>query len=140
MISAWLTGLCSTPGAPVSVKVTATDITTTQFTLVIDSSGGERLISVGAAWAVWHPDDDVLAGWIHDVEREVNQFKLTAGVFTMPLVAASEVDVVFEQGVLLELLFAPSMQVSQARYWEFTSDFDDMKELSVNSVPVLEGL
>lgn len=54
-VAVWLTGLSAATGAPVSVKVTANNITETDFTLQISSGDGARLDSVGIAWAVW-PD------------------------------------------------------------------------------------
>lgn len=57
-----LTVLCARTGPVVAVQATATNITTTQFTLHIDSSAGDHLRSVGAAWAAWSGDEKLAIG------------------------------------------------------------------------------
>lgn len=49
----WLTGLSAKSGASVRVKATANNLTESEFSLQISSEGGDRLGSVGVAWAVW---------------------------------------------------------------------------------------
>lgn len=53
IVLVWLTGLGAKSGALVSVKATANNVTESEFSLQVTSSGGDRLESVGVAWAVW---------------------------------------------------------------------------------------
>lgn len=52
-VMVWLTGLSAARHAKVCVKVTANNVTESEFALQITSTGGASLGSVGVAWAVW---------------------------------------------------------------------------------------
>lgn len=96
-VAVWLTGLSAAPGAAVSVKVLASDVTETEFTLHISSGDGARLASVGAAWAVWPPTT-------HFTEPEINVHSVNTiapGGARVPVLAGNGI---FEYGGRLELL------------------------------------
>lgn len=52
-VMVWLTGLSAARHATVCVKVTANNVTESEFALQISSAGSAGLSSVGVAWAVW---------------------------------------------------------------------------------------
>lgn len=52
-VMVWLTGLSAARHATVCVKVTANNVTESEFALQICSAGSASLGSVGVAWAVW---------------------------------------------------------------------------------------
>lgn len=97
-VAVWLTGLSSTTGATVSVNATATNITTSQFTLRIDGSAGAELISVGIAWAVWTWCDKVITEYCARPDLASSRAKY------LQLSAVSGVKLVLNQSVFLELV------------------------------------
>lgn len=109
-VAVWLTGLCATPGAAVSVKAVANNISKTEFVLEIFSGDGAALASVGAAWAVW-PDDVELAkvGTVITVKPggarvPVSELKGKLDVGgSAALVALCAVDLVLAGGLWLEV-------------------------------------
>lgn len=112
-VAVWLTGFSSTIGTTVSVNATATNISTSQFTLQIDSSIGEELISVGAAWAAWNGYGKVTVGYC------VGPSVVSGTEWELQLAAVSGVELDLKQGVFPELLVLVDVYADDTKVWNF---------------------
>lgn len=117
----WLTGLSSTTGAVVSVEATATSITTTQFTVQIDSSSGEHLFSVGAAWAAWEKDTKIAVRSVSVAGPTYAIQKFSAKMWTMQLAAVGGMELRLKQDALVQLVFDSSVSGNHNTRWSFCS-------------------
>lgn len=124
-------------GTQVSVQVTATNITTTQFTVQIDSSNCEKLISIGAAWAAWDNDTKWKVGSLCGVEPQSGVGQLTTETgWMLQLATVGGVVFAMEQGVLVELVCWLS---SNTGLWNCCSRQKHVKQYSANMIYVMKG-
>lgn len=136
-VAVWLTGLCATSGAAVSVQAIATDIETTQFILQIDSSSGDHLLSVGAAWAVWEEEDTVAIGSKNSVQPEWGML-VSHTVWTMLLAAMSGIKLVLEQELCVKLYVTmQKYSFDDTKLWHFNLRLSGVSECSVTMVHVM---
>lgn len=112
-VAVWLTGLSSTTGATVCVKATATNITTSQFTLQIDSSAGAELISVGIAWAAWTGRKTLM------IKHGTGLGLVSSMARDLQLSAVSGVKLVLKQSVFLDLVVTGEELTDGVMLWHF---------------------
>lgn len=132
-VAVWLTGLSATTGAAVAIQVTAINITTTQFTLQIDSSAGGRLLSVGVAWAVWMSDERLVVDSIDNIG-----LKISHSVWTLVHAALSGIKLVLqpEQFVILDVRMM-EYRFDQTKMWHYHLKQSDEREGSVTMTTVM---
>lgn len=121
VVVVWLTGLSSTTGAVVSVEATATKITTTQFTVQIDSGSGEHLLSVGAAWVAWERDAMIAIGSVSLPMPSYASHKLFDTAWTIQLAAVRRVELGLEQDALVQLVFFVNELARDTKRWRLCS-------------------
>lgn len=114
-VAVWLTGLSATTGAAVSIHVTATNITNTQFTLHIDSNAGDHLLSVGTAWALWQADEKLTVG-----SQNKMDIGITHAVWTLQHTAFSSMKLVLQPQKFVRL-DAPMMEYhfDEKKMWHY---------------------
>ncbi|KAL0634512.1 hypothetical protein Q9L58_006530 [Maublancomyces gigas] len=130
----WLTGLSATTGTVVSILVTATNITTTQFTLQIDSSAGDHLFSVSVAWAVWKADVKLGVDFRNTFQRSVSH-----SVWTLQHAAVSAVKLVLEPEQYMTLDATMVEYRDDTKIWHYRLMLGDWKEHSVTMVTVMRS-
>lgn len=121
VVAVWLTGLSSTTGAVVSVQATATNITTTQFTVQIDSSCGENLLSVGAAWVAWARDTKMIVGSMPVAGPNYASLRSCGNQWTMQLAVVCGVELGLEQDALVLLKFHRCESGNHSTRWSLWS-------------------
>lgn len=132
-VAVWLTGMSGTTGAAVAIQVTAINITTTQFTLQIDSSAGDRLLSVGVAWAVWDSDEKLVVDSFDNIG-----LKISHSVWTLVHAALSGIKLVLqpEQFVILDATMM-EYRFDETKMYNYGLRQSDERECSGTMITVM---
>lgn len=132
-VMVWLTGLSAARHATVCVKVTANNVTESEFALQISSAGSTSLGSVGVAWAVW----PITARWgqttakvgsvstVAAAAARVSNLNATGVVPVKPVifVALSAVDLVLGEHLWMDvqMAMASGSYGPQGSTWELSA-------------------